>query len=190
MKYKGLQATLEATSENRRRFLRGCLGAGLGLTAMPALANRVTAPARELAFYNTHTGESVSCAYWGDGDYVAGGLTEINRILRDHRSGEVYPIAPELLDLLYSLKHEVSGNRPFEIISGYRSPKTNAKLRNKSAGVAKRSLHMSGKAIDVRLPGCDLDRLRQAALAMKAGGVGYYPSSNFIHVDVGRVRFW
>lgn len=157
---------------------------------MPVLASRIQTPARELALYNTHTGESVHCAYWADGQYLGDGLTEINRILRDHRSGEIYPIAPKLLDLLYGLNHEVAGRRPFEIISGYRSAETNAKLRNKSSGVAKRSLHMSGKAIDVRLPGCELNKLRQAALAMKAGGVGYYPSSNFIHVDVGRVRFW
>jgi uncharacterized protein YcbK (DUF882 family) len=181
---------MKVISRNRRSFLQSCLGAGLGLAAMRILASGVQMPARELALYNTHTGESLSCAYWADGQYLEDSLTEISHIRRDHRAGEVHPIAPGLLDLLSSLYNEVSGNRPFEIISGYRSPATNAKLRNKSSGVAKRSLHMSGKAIDVRLPGCELDNLRQAALAMKAGGVGYYPSSNFIHVDVGRVRYW
>lgn len=180
----------DVISRYRRHFLRSCVGGGLGLVAMPALASREQPPARALALHNTHTGESVQCAYWAEGEYLADGLAEINQVLRDHRSGEVYPMAPELLDLLYTLNHEVDGRRPFEIISGYRSPKTNAKLRNKSSGVAKRSLHMSGKAIDIRLPGCELDRLRQAALAMKAGGVGYYPKSNFIHVDIGRVRYW
>lgn len=181
---------MQESDEGRRQFLRAVAGAGLGLMASPVFARIPAAAERELTFYNTHTGESLNCTYWADGQYLTEGLTELNRILRDHRSGEIYPIASELIDLVYALDQKVGGTRPFEIISGYRSPKTNTKLRNKNSGVAKRSLHMSGKAIDIRLPCCELKDLHRAALALKTGGVGYYPGSNFIHVDIGRVRSW
>jgi uncharacterized protein YcbK (DUF882 family) len=154
------------------------------------LADLASLSERQLAFHNTHTGESLRCTYWADGQYLAEALTEINHLLRDHRSGEVYPIAPTLLDLIHHLNHAVGGRKPFAVVSGYRSPGTNAKLRSKNASVAKRSLHMWGKAMDIRLPGCELKELHRAALALRAGGVGYYPTSGFIHVDVGRVRRW
>jgi uncharacterized protein YcbK (DUF882 family) len=121
---------------------------------------------------------------------VQGGIREINHILRDHRTGDVHDMDQGLLDLLYLLQTRVESRQTFQIISGYRSPKTNAMLSGKSKGVAKRSYHMQGKAIDIRLNGCDLKQLHKAALSLKAGGVGYYPSSDFIHVDVGRVRRW
>ena len=175
---------------NRRSFIRAGTGlaAGLLLLPLPSLAN--SQQERKLSFHNTHTGENTSTVYWAEGNYLTAGKQEIDEILRDHRTGEIYPIDTDLLDLLYLLKAEVQGRRAFEIISGYRSPATNAALRKNSTGVAKRSYHMQGKAIDIRLPGCELKDLHSAALAMRAGGVGYYPGSNFIHVDVGPRRSW
>ena len=174
----------------RRSFIRAGTGlaASLLLLPLPSLAN--SQQERKLSFHNTHTGENTSAVYWAEGKYLTAGKQEINEILRDHRTGEIYPIDTDLLDLLYLLKAEVQGRRAFEIISGYRSPATNAALRKNSTGVAKRSYHMQGKAIDIRLPGCELKDLHSAALAMRAGGVGYYPGSNFIHVDVGPCRSW
>ena len=147
-------------------------------------------PDRQLAFYNLHTGEKLSTTYWADGEYIAEELQNLHYLLRDHRTGEVQDMDKNLLDLLYVLQQQVDKAGTYHIISGYRSPKTNAKLRQHSNGVAKRSLHMQGKAIDVRLPGVQLKHLRQAALQLKAGGVGYYPKSNFVHIDTGRPRFW
>jgi len=174
---------------SRRNFI--CTGTGLAaslLLPLPAFAK--APPERKLSFHNTHTGENTSAVYWAEGDYLPDGKQAIDEILRDHRTDEIYPIDTDLLDLLYLLRAEVQGSRAFETISGYRSPATNAALRKNSAGVAKRSYHMQGKAIDIRLPGCDLKSLHQAALVMKGGGVGYYPGSNFIHVDVGPYRSW
>jgi uncharacterized protein YcbK (DUF882 family) len=115
---------------------------------------------------------------------------DINHILRDHRTGEIKPIDPDLLDLLHALRTRLGTQRPFHVISGYRSPCTNEQLRSRSRGVARKSMHLFGKAVDIRIPGHDLADLRQAALAEQAGGVGYYPRPGFVHVDVGRVRFW
>jgi len=175
---------------NRREFLR--IGSGIAATLMlpPGLAKAASHTERSLSFYHTHTGEKIKTCYWAEGDYVEEGVREINQILRDHRTGEVYDMDQGLLDLLYLLQARVGNTQSFQIISGYRSPKTNAMLSSKSKGVAKRSYHMQGKAIDIRLNGCDLKQLHKAALSLKAGGVGYYPSSDFIHVDVGRVRRW
>jgi uncharacterized protein YcbK (DUF882 family) len=145
---------------------------------------------RSLSFYNLHTSESIKTVYWQGGDYLAPSLAEINRVLRDHRSGEKHQIDPKLLDLLCDLRLRLDTTEPFQIISGYRSPGTNAMLHAKSDGVATRSLHMDGKAVDIRIPKRSLSVVRNTALAMKAGGVGYYPSSDFVHVDVGRVRSW
>jgi uncharacterized protein YcbK (DUF882 family) len=171
---------------------RSLLGAGLALgassLAAPALAT--IAPPRQLSLVNLHTGEKLSAAFWEAGSYVPDALSAIAKVLRDHRTGEVHPIDPKLLDLLAQLSARLDSQRPFEVISGYRSPATNAKLHARSNGVATRSLHMDGKAIDIRLPGVPLTRLRDTALDMQAGGVGYYPNSNFVHVDVGRVRRW
>ncbi len=145
---------------------------------------------RLLQFRNLHTGEKLKTVYWADGDYLADSMREIEFILRDHRTGDKHVIDTKLLDMLHILQHKTDNRREFHVISGYRSPKTNSKLRNRSNGVAKRSMHMLGKAIDIRLPGTELKKLRLAALSMKSGGVGYYPKSNFIHVDTGRTRHW
>ena len=145
---------------------------------------------RQLDFYHTHTGKSLSIVYYDGDKYNSAALKQISEFLGDFRTGTVHAIAPETLDILYKLRTEFGGEGTFEIISAYRSPKTNSMLRNKSSGVAKRSLHMEGKAIDVRLRGVNTALLKQAALKLQLGGVGYYHKSDFIHVDNGRVRRW
>jgi uncharacterized protein YcbK (DUF882 family) len=184
---------------NRRSFL----GFGAAATASALLPGRAQAEVRTaakaarrervLSFFNTHTGERLRTAYCCDGAYQPEALAQINHILRDFRQNEVKPIDPQLLDLLHELGGTLETDQPFHVISGYRSPSTNSLLRERGGGhtgVASRSLHMVGKAIDIRLPGVRLDNLRGAARSLKLGGVGYYPSSNFVHVDTGRVRYW
>jgi uncharacterized protein YcbK (DUF882 family) len=153
----------------------------------------VSPPERVLSFFNTHTGERLKTAYCGGGTYRPDALSEINHILRDFRANEIKPIDPKLLDLLHELGGTLETDQAIHIISGYRSPVTNAQLRERggsNTGVASHSLHIDGKAIDIRIPGVRLENLRAAARSLKLGGVGYYPSSNFVHVDTGRVRFW
>jgi uncharacterized protein YcbK (DUF882 family) len=178
----------------RRDFLKFAAGGALAATAPSVFARpELLLPAkgeRILQFQSIHTGEKVSATYWADGNYIPEEIAEIDRVLRDHRSNEVMAMDHKLYDLLYTLQQQVEKPGTYQLISGYRSPATNAKLRNASSGVAKRSLHMRGKAVDIRLPGVELKHLRQAALSLRAGGVGYYPKSNFIHVDTGRPRFW
>jgi len=175
---------------SRRRFLQLSATAAVGLLGAPAHAKLSRQGQRALSLHNLHTGERLTRTYWADGKYLGAPLADIDHLLRDHRTDESCAIDPELLDVLHRLQHKVGSRKPFEIISGYRSPKTNAMLQGNSKGVAKKSLHMQGKAIDIRLPGQDLDKLRRAALSFKAGGVGYYPKSNFIHLDTGRPRHW
>ena len=185
---------------NRRSFLGvGAAAAAAALSPLRAEARTITSPAsskapvRTLSFFNTHTGERLRTTYCEAGSYDAEALQEINHILRDFRVDEVKAIDPKLLDLLHELSGTLETDLPFHIISGYRSPHTNQMLRQRggeTTGVATRSLHMVGKAIDIRLPGVKLDHLRGAARSLKLGGVGYYPASNFVHVDTGRVRFW
>ena len=175
----------------RRTFLSVAALAGATLGAPVAMARAAQSGERRLSLYNLHTGERLSTTYWAEGAYLEDELTAIARLLRDHRSGETHPIDSKLLDRLYVLQQQLDSSGSYEVISGYRSPGTNAKLQKASnGGVAKRSLHMQGRAIDIRLPGIELKRLRTAALEQKAGGVGYYERSNFIHLDTGRNRFW
>jgi uncharacterized protein YcbK (DUF882 family) len=175
---------------SRRRFLIYSSAVVASLVANPLFAASKQPPERSLSLRNLHTGEKLTATYWADGEYLADGRDEIEQLLRDHRTGEQHQIDPQLLDLLYSLNCNTGTCKPFHVISGYRSPKTNNMLRGNSGGVAKRSLHMQGKAIDIRIPGYDLRQLRRAAISLKAGGVGYYPKSDFVHVDTGRVRYW
>ena len=185
------QDELSESALSRRGFLK--LGAAaLVAASIPgkALANIATSPERTLSFYHLHTGEQLSATYWADGSYQQQGLAEIYNLMRDFRTGVVNPIDTQLLDLLHNLALKLDANKPFHVISGYRSPGTNAMLAKHSSGVAKHSLHMEGLAVDIRLPGRNLSSLHRAALSMKAGGVGYYPVSDFVHVDVGRVRRW
>ncbi|HVN27830.1 MAG TPA: DUF882 domain-containing protein [Candidatus Binataceae bacterium] len=145
---------------------------------------------RSLSFYNLHTGESLKTTYFADGEYITGALAEVNHILRDWRENEVKPIDPALLDLLFGIHHRLETSQPFQIICGYRTPKTNAMLRFRSEGVAAHSLHLDGKAIDICIEGRSLANLRRAAISMFGGGVGYYPRTGFVHVDTGRIRYW
>lgn len=153
-------------------------------------ANTKLTSEKTLSFINLHTDEALSCCYWADGKYNPSGLAEINHILRDHRANEMIDMDTKLLDLLYILHQAVDSNSPFHVISGYRSPHTNNKLRKQDKGVAKRSLHMQGKAIDIRLPDVELKHLRDTAISLQAGGIGYYSKSNFIHIDIGKPRSW
>ena len=146
--------------------------------------------ARYLAFYNTHTAENLDVCYYRNGEYRPEVLTQINTILRDHRTNEIKPIDPQLLDMLFALSAKIDRSDPFHVISGYRSPRSNAMLRKNGNGVASRSLHMQGKAIDIRVPGYDTEMLKKVAISMKAGGVGYYPEPDFVHIDTGRFRTW
>lgn len=174
----------------RRRFLAGSSLIAAGMIAPAVFASTAQSAERSLAFHHLHTGEDLRVTYWAEGDYLTESLAEINHLLRDHRTDEVHSIDPGLLDLLQGIQTRLGSSREFQIISGYRSPKTNNMLRTNSSGVAKRSLHMQGKAIDIRLPGCSLKQLRKVAVSQKAGGVGIYAKSGFIHVDTGRVRYW
>ena len=174
----------------RRRFL---VGAGATLAVAPfssVHAEIAHAGARTLAFDNIHTGEKLKIEYWTGGSYIPDALQSINHLLRDYRNGEVHVIEPKLLDLLSTLHTRLETQSSFQVISGYRSPATNAMLHAESSGVAAKSLHMKGMAIDIRLADRSLADLHRTALNLRAGGVGYYPSSDFVHVDVGRVRTW
>jgi uncharacterized protein YcbK (DUF882 family) len=188
------QKTIADISPDRRRFLQFGVAAATSLFLPEAfgsvLKGATTEPERKLSFYNLHTGESLNTTYWADGQYQASELTAINHILRDHRTGDVTHMDTKLLELLNVLHSKIGSKQAFQVISGYRSPKTNAALRRKSNGVAKKSMHLQGKAIDIRLPDCQLSDLHKAALSCRKGGVGYYQKSNFIHVDTGRVRHW
>ena len=184
---------LNATPQPGRRAILGFgLVGAAALTFLPraVMASSTGADGRTLGFFNTHTNEILKATYWRDGAYDKGAIKDINQILRDHRSGEVYAMDLPLLDLLVDLHRRAESKKPFEIISGYRSPQSNATLASASGGGAKKSLHMQGKAIDIRLRDVKLGNLRETALAMKLGGVGYYPKSDFVHVDTGRVRQW
>lgn len=145
---------------------------------------------RSLSLYNMHTGERLKRVYWFKGKYLPDALAEINSNLRDHRTDEIIPIDKGLLDLLHTIHHRMGSREMLHIISGYRSPVTNDHLRGKSRGVATNSLHMHGMAADIRLPDKSLSVLRRTAVSLKRGGVGYYPKSDFVHVDVGHVRYW
>jgi uncharacterized protein YcbK (DUF882 family) len=178
-----------ATRWSRRTLLKfGALGAAAAF--LPRAASARPALEKSLVFYNTHTGERLKSVYWLRGGYVGDSLRAINHILRDPRTDEVHDIDAGLLDLLFALRQALDTSQPFHVISGYRSAATNAFLRARSGGVAENSLHLVGKAIDIRVPGRDTRSLRKAAIALKLGGVGYYPRSDFVHVDIGRVRSW
>ena len=166
-------------------------GAALPLLALPAFAAPTRADTRRLKFDHTHTGEKIAIVYAAAGQYLPEAEQQLNHFLRDHYTGEVGNIDLGLLDMLHDLQLSLGASQAFQVISGYRCPKTNDRLRStRGGGVAKRSLHMDGKAIDIRLPGVALTDLRDAALALKAGGVGTYMRDQFVHVDTGRVRSW
>jgi len=180
-------------NSHRRHFLKiGVQATVASLLPVPVMASigRLLTPERTLSFYNTHTGESLDVCYYTRGQYQFKALKKINYILRDHRTEKVNPINKRLIDVLYSISVTLDSQPQFHIISGYRSPETNAMLHKKAKGVAKNSFHVQGKAIDIRIPGCNTKVLRDICMKMQAGGVGYYPRSDFVHVDIGEIRFW
>jgi uncharacterized protein YcbK (DUF882 family) len=177
---------------SRRRFLTRlivCLPA-IAAIARTARAAGAAVVARQLHLINTHTGEVLDARYFVDGAYSQEQLGALDWLLRDYRTGDIVPIELRLIDLLYELALAAGREPRFEIISGYRSPATNALLASTTDGVSSKSLHMEGRAIDVRMVGLPTIALRDLALARQAGGVGYYPVSDFVHLDTGRVRSW
>lgn len=178
---------------NRRRFL-ALLAWGAALTFLPGAAGAARPPEleiRELAFHNLHTGESLNACYWVDGAYVPAALEQVDAVLRDHRTGEIRRMEPRLIDLVFALTERLGSTSPVQVISGYRSPATNARLHGEDpAHVAARSLHLTGEAVDLCFADRPLRQVRDAALALNAGGVGYYPASGFVHIDIGKPRYW
>ena len=161
------------------------------MICMAAFHINADAESRTLSFFHTHTGDSLEVTYWREGGYIPEALQQLTTFLADWRNGEQLDLDPGLFDILYRLKESTGSNGRFEIISAYRSPETNEMLRKKSnGGVARKSQHVLGKAIDIRLSDVDTRTLYETALELQVGGVGYYPKSNFVHVDTGRVRTW
>ena len=178
-------------TKTQKRTLLGLALVGLAATATVAPPRDVrAADARQLSFYHTHTKQSLDVVYYQNGEYVESSLDEINRFLKDFRTGDIAEMDPGLLDILYDVRNELDSDGTYEVISAYRSPKTNEMLRGKSSGVARKSQHLLGNAIDVRLRGVPTEDLRDTALEIKRGGVGYYKQSDFVHMDTGRVRRW
>lgn len=182
--------TFDPSSMTRRRVLTGMTGLALaGASTAPALAAMRTGP-RRLRFYNIHTDERLDVVFKEADGLLPDALEEIDVLLRDFRTGDIHPIDRRLLEAVSVLQAKIGFDRPLTVISGYRSPKTNAKLAAKSSGVAKRSYHMRGMAIDIGRPGIDVRALHRDAKAMRVGGVGLYRASGFVHMDVGPVRYW
>ena len=174
----------------RRQLLLGALGGVASLSVIRPAAALTPAATSELSFYHIHTGEKLTVAYREAGAVVPDALAAVSKFLRDHRNGHTHTIDVKLLDTLSMLYEQFDGRGNFEVISGYRSPATNEALRKTTTGVAKHSLHLDGRAIDVRLTSAATAKLRDAAIALQRGGVGYYPDSNFVHVDTGAFRAW
>ena len=168
--------------------------AALAASTVPfgsVIASQNTYPELTLSLFNLHTSETFNRAFWVAGAYDRDALDEVNHFLRDHRTNEVKPIDPRLLSILYLVGNKVGNTaKPFSVISGYRSAETNRKLALNNNAVAKNSYHIKGRAVDIRLPGTNTQHLKEAGLAMRVGGVGYYKRSDFIHLDTGPHRVW
>jgi uncharacterized protein YcbK (DUF882 family) len=173
----------------RRAFILGGLAA---LMTRPRLsdANIALIP-RQLCLYHTHTQECLEITYWRNNNLMQSSLNRLNHFLRDYRTDQITSIDPQLVDILFDMQlHSGNHDGVFEIISGYRSPETNYLLRREHCGVARHSLHQEGKALDIRLRGTPLSQVHTLAVNMRRGGVGYYPRSDFVHIDTGDVRYW
>lgn len=176
---------------SRRTFLRQSIGLTLGATAVGRSGmSPASQPDRRLRLINDHTWEKLDIVYWTHGVYVDESLIAINKLMRDHRANEIMPMDIKLIDQLHRLQNQLDTPEQLHILSGYRTPATNAKLRKRSSGVAKYSLHMEARAADIYIPGIKTRTLQKTALAMESGGVGYYGRSGFVHIDTGRVRHW
>ena len=174
----------------RRLLLRHLAAAAAAAAVGPGRLWAGPKDERVLLFVHTHTQERLSVAYFADGAYLPEGIATLNTFLRDHRTGEEHAIDPALYDILNDLRLATRTRSPFQVISAYRSPGTNSMLREDGRGVAKGSLHLQGRAIDVRLADVSSAALRDAAIELRRGGAGYYARSDFVHVDTGRVRRW
>ncbi|RNC68771.1 MAG: DUF882 domain-containing protein [Desulfuromonadales bacterium] len=181
---------------NRRSFLKAALAGALlladGRGALAAVAEDLTTREGRLRFYNTHTTEKLDVLFrTSEGEYDQEALKAINWVLRCHYTNHVAEMDVRTLDYLNRLDNRLGGGHEIHIISGYRSPDYNAILRDRGkGGVAKRSLHMEGKALDIAIPGIELASIRKAAISLRKGGVGYYPSAGFVHIDSGGFRTW
>ncbi len=183
----------------RRQFLKQIAGASSAAalvgTSQLSFAEQFKhdqkiAAERTLRLYNIHTGESLQATFWADGQFVDDAVQQIDLLMRDHRANQAMAMQRRLYEKLYHLQTMFGSKEPLYVVSAYRAPKTNADLRRHSGGVAEGSMHMQGKAIDIRIPGVSHRHLHKAAVAMRSGGVGYYPKSGFIHIDTGRRRHW
>jgi uncharacterized protein YcbK (DUF882 family) len=187
---------MEMSNWTRRQWIQAAIAGGVGATlsrlafAEGNVVGQTPPFERTLELFNTHTGETVSVIYRRGADYDTAGLAKLNHLMRDHRNGEAHDIDVGLYDQLSDLAIAADRDARYDIISGYRSPESNAKMAAASSGVAKKSLHMQGRAIDVRLHRCSCANLRDLALASARGGVGYYQRSDFVHLDTGRFRTW
>lgn len=177
-------------TNSRRQFLKiaGVLSLSTLFPEVLFSSNRIYEKA--ISLNNVHTGESLKSIFWAEGKYDFNAISDINYILRDYRTNISTNMDIELIELLFSIKHITNSNNFFEVFSGYRHPLSNLLLNKTTSGVANKSLHMEGKAIDINMPGINLKDLHKIAMNIRAGGVGYYPDSNFIHVDTGRIRAW
>jgi uncharacterized protein YcbK (DUF882 family) len=171
------------------QWLIGARALAMAALLIPA-GNAQSRSEKRLSFYHTHTQETLEITYAAGGEYIDSALTEINEFMGDFRTGDSASIDPELLDFIYDVRESLGSKETFEVISAYRSPKTNEMLRATTGGVAQNSQHLLARAIDVRLRGTDSEDLRNAAIASERGGVGYYEESDFVHLDTGRVRTW
>ena len=178
---------------SRRSFLLAStqIVLGLGVVSAPTLACAKALDRRSLSFFHTRTQQELRITYASGKTYDRKALAEVNRFLRDHQTGQVHVIDPKLLDMLWALQKEMGSKGVYEVISAYRSPQTNRGLRKgRYSGVAKQSLHMKGKAVDIRFSGANLSQVYKCALAIRSGGVGYYPKDGFVHLDTGQFRTW
>jgi uncharacterized protein YcbK (DUF882 family) len=179
---------------SRRRFLKGLAYGSLMAMGSPKFVQAASLGlinhTKSLSLEHHHTGENLNLTYYEQGSYIHGALEEISYFLRDYHNDQVHRVDPKLLDQLHEVKLLLGVNKPFHILSGYRSPSTNASLRRHSRGVANHSLHMEGRAVDIRIEGVSTKTIRRAALKVQRGGIGYYPNSDFVHLDTGEMRTW